>query len=59
MLDWQDGIYDANGNMLQAGDNVLKWVSSNQPHEVPNANTNSVEPWRSLARYQHMLCRKV
>ena len=33
--------YDANGNMLQAGDNVVTWTSDNQPLRIENRKTGT------------------
>lgn len=46
--------YDANGNMLQAGDNVVKWASFNQPLEIRNAKTNSTATFLYDANQQRV-----
>ncbi|MBK8455198.1 MAG: RHS repeat-associated core domain-containing protein [Thiofilum sp.] len=46
--------YDANGNMLQAGDNVVKWTSFNQPLEVKNSKTNTTATFMYDANQQRV-----
>ena len=46
--------YDANGNMLQAGDNVVKWTSYNQPLEIRNSKTNSTATFLYDANQQRV-----